>query len=329
MPKISIEQWLVLQTVIDEGSFAKAAIKLHKSQSSISYTIAKLQELLGIQLLQIEGRRALLTEQGQRILHLSRQITRTAISVENAAHNFKSNCEKSLRLAVDEIFPTSLLMKILVQFGIENHQTQILLNHGILSGPSDQLLDGEADLAIISKIPEGYIGDKLIDIDFIPYAHIDSPLHQRTLTQDDLQSERYIITQDSGHKNKRNEGWLGSDFNWKVSSIELKIQCVAHGIGFGWLPRHAVEQRDLPIKALELEQDNTRRYPLYLVHQNPNEIGPAAGQLIDLFRCLVSRDDVGSYLNKIKSMRSEKNKELSLVLNRSMNTVPCLFNFTG
>ncbi|MCW8398602.1 LysR family transcriptional regulator [Legionella sp. PATHC038] len=31
MTKVTLEQWRVLQTVIDEGSFAKAAIKLHKS----------------------------------------------------------------------------------------------------------------------------------------------------------------------------------------------------------------------------------------------------------------------------------------------------------
>lgn len=283
MPKISIEQWLAFQTVIDEGSFAKAAIKLHKSQSSISYSIAKLQELLGIQLMVIQGRRGILTEQGQRILHLSRQITKAALGVEKAAQLLTSDIEKTIRLAVDEIFPTPILMNILNQFGVENRQTQILLNHGVLSGPSNQLLEGEADLAVISKIPEGYIGDKLMNIDFIPYAHIDSPLHQRILNHDDLQTERYMITQDSGLKNKRNEGWLGSDFNWKVSSIELKIQCVAHGIGFGWLPRLTVEQRNLPIKALKLEQNNTRSYPLYLVHHNPDEIEPAASQLIGLF----------------------------------------------
>ncbi|STX49252.1 LysR family transcriptional regulator [Legionella hackeliae] len=36
MTKITLEQWRVLQTVVDEGSFARAAEKLHKSQSSIS-----------------------------------------------------------------------------------------------------------------------------------------------------------------------------------------------------------------------------------------------------------------------------------------------------
>jgi len=283
MPKVTLEQWLVLQAVVDEGSFAKAAIALHKSPSSISYTIAKLQDLLGLTLLNMEGRRAVLTEQGQRILNLSRQITRAAINVENAAHNFKSGYEKTLCLAVDEIFPLPRLLTILHEFGLENRQTRVQLYHGLLSGPSDMLLQGVADLAVVSKIPEGFVGDKLMDIDFVPYAHQDSDWHNRQLTMDDLGDERYIIAQDSGFKNKRDEGWLGSDFNWTVSSLEMKIQCVARGIGFGWLPRGVVEARQLPLRELNLSQDNIRTYPLYLIHRNPDEMGPAAQRLIALF----------------------------------------------
>jgi len=258
MTKVTLEQWKVLQTVVSEGSFAKAGLKLHKSQSSISYTIAKLQDMLGIKLLEQEGRKAVLTEQGTQILKLSQQVTRAAKNVENAAHNFESGYEKSLRLAIDEIFPPMLLMKILHQFSLNNIHTRIILNHGLLSGPSDLLLNGEAELAIISKIPEGYTGDKLLDSHFLPYAHIDSPLHQKNITLDDLNDERYIIAQDSGTNKKRNEGWLGSEFHWKVSSMEMKIQCVAHGIGFSWLPEQIVENRNLPIKPLKLEQNNTR-----------------------------------------------------------------------
>ncbi|STX28159.1 transcriptional regulator [Legionella beliardensis] len=284
MAKVTLEQWRVLQTVIEEKSFAKAAEKLHKSQSSISYTLIKLQESLGVQLLTLQGRRAILTEQGMQILNLSKQLTRLAKNIENTAKNFKSTYEKSLRLAVDEIFPPKLLLTILRQFGLENTQTRIILKHGLLSGPSDLLVNGEAELAIISRIPAGYVGDKLMDIQFIPYAHIDSPLHQKEVTVDDLYHERYIIAQDSGTKKQRNEGWLGSEFNWKVSSMEMKIQCVAHGIGFSWLPSQLVEDRNLPIKPLYLKQDNIRTYPLYLVHHNPQKIGPSAQQLMALFQ---------------------------------------------
>ncbi|AWN72480.1 LysR family transcriptional regulator [Legionella anisa] len=284
MTKVTLEQWRVLQTVIDEGSFAKAAIKLHKSQSNISYTITKLQDMLGLQLLQLEGRRAVLTEQGVELLKRSRQVTRAAKNLENAALNLKSNHEKSLRLAIDELFPSPLLMVVLQEFGQKNKHTKLIINQGLLSGPSDQLINGDAELALISKIPEGYTGNKLMDVHFLPYAHKDSPLHQKQVTLEDLHDERYLIAQDSGLNKKRNEGWLGSEFHWKVSTLEMKIQCVVHGIGFAWLPQQIVEARNLPILPVNMEENNIRTYPVYLVHHQPQEVGPSAQLLIDLFK---------------------------------------------
>ncbi|KTC92165.1 LysR family transcriptional regulator [Legionella cincinnatiensis] len=283
MTKITLEQCRVLQAVVDEGSFARAALTLHKSQSNISYSLAKLQDMLGVQLFQLEGRKAVLTEHGAQILKLSRQMTRAAKNLENAALHLKSNYEKSLRLAVDEIFPTQVLMTILKQFSVQNTSTKLFINHGLLSGPSEQLINGEADFAIISKIPEGYIGSKLMDIHFIPYAHQNSPLHHKCITLDDLYDERYIIAQDSGLNKKRDEGWLGSEYSWKVSTLELKIQCVVHGIGFAWLPQHIVEERSLPIYPLRMTENNVRTYPIYLVHQSLQNLGPSGTLLMELF----------------------------------------------
>lgn len=284
MAKITLEQWRVLQTVADEGTFAKAGEKLHKSQSSISYTLGKLQDILGISLFELQGRKAVLTEQGLHILNLSRQLTRAAKSLEQRAHHLKSNYEKTLRLAVDELYPPARLLAVLKAFGCQNTHTRIILNQGLLSGPSEALEQGEAEMVIVSRIPEGYLGDKLMEINARPYAHVDSPLHQKPVDLDALGEERYIIAQDSGRHNKRNEGWLGSEFHWKVSSMEMKIQCVAHGIGFSWLPEPLVADRNLPIKPLQLPQDNIRTYPLYLVHHDPQNMGPSARQLTDLFR---------------------------------------------
>lgn len=95
--------------------------------------------------------------------------------------------------------------------------------------------------------------------------------------------ERYIIVMDSGHKSKRNEGWLGSEHYCKVSSIEMKIQSVAKGMGLSWLPVDLVNGRNLPIKPIRLKQDNIRTYPLYLVHRKPENMRPATTRLMDIF----------------------------------------------
>jgi DNA-binding transcriptional LysR family regulator len=51
MHKTTLEQWSLLQKVVELGSFAKAAEETHRSQSSVSYNLALLQERLGVALL--------------------------------------------------------------------------------------------------------------------------------------------------------------------------------------------------------------------------------------------------------------------------------------
>ena len=48
LPRTTLEQWVVLQTVIEQGSFAQAATALNRSQSSVSYALSGLQERLGL-----------------------------------------------------------------------------------------------------------------------------------------------------------------------------------------------------------------------------------------------------------------------------------------
>ena len=65
MHKTTLEQWALLEKVIALGSFARAAEETHRSQSSVSYNLALLQERLGVTLLTPSGRRAVLTPAGE------------------------------------------------------------------------------------------------------------------------------------------------------------------------------------------------------------------------------------------------------------------------
>lgn len=62
----TLDQWEVFQAVIQLGSFAPAAAKMNRSQSTISYAVSRLQEQIKLPLLKMESRRAELTETGKR-----------------------------------------------------------------------------------------------------------------------------------------------------------------------------------------------------------------------------------------------------------------------
>ncbi|HHO9340139.1 LysR family transcriptional regulator, partial [Klebsiella pneumoniae] len=55
MHKTTLEQWALLEKVVELGSFARAAEETNRSQSSVSYNLALLQERLGVALLAPSG----------------------------------------------------------------------------------------------------------------------------------------------------------------------------------------------------------------------------------------------------------------------------------
>ena len=65
VPRITLEQWAAFKAVVDEGSFARAADALNKSQSTVSYSVAKMEERLPAPVFVQAGRKAELTEFGR------------------------------------------------------------------------------------------------------------------------------------------------------------------------------------------------------------------------------------------------------------------------
>lgn len=68
MYKTTLEQWYLLDAVVKEGSFALAAEKNNRSQSSLSYQLSLLQQRLDMELLEQVGRRAVLSAEGHQLL---------------------------------------------------------------------------------------------------------------------------------------------------------------------------------------------------------------------------------------------------------------------
>lgn len=292
-PRVTLEQWRVFQAIIDQGGYAKAAAYLHRSQSAISYSMSRLQELLGISLLRIEGRKALLTEQGEILLHRSRQLIDEASEIENFAHHLSQGREAEIKLVVDAAFPNDLLMRALSEFARQSQGTRVQLREVILSGASDALKSEEAELVIGVEIPSGFLADPLTEVEFIAVAHTDHPLHQlgREITSADLAQHMHVVVRDSGERKKMDVGWLSAQERWTVSSLDSSLNAIEHGLGYGWLPRNRVVKAlaDGQIKPLALEQGSSYKAFLFISFGHPQNIGPATRELADIIKSTVER----------------------------------------
>lgn len=291
-PRVTLEQWRVFHAIIDCGGYAQAAKHLHRSQSAISYAMARLQEQLGISLLKIEGRKALITEQGQILLQRSRHLMSEAAEIESFAHHLSQGREAEIRVVVDAVFPNDLLMGALSTFAEQSQGTRVQLREVILSGASDALLNEDAELVIGVETPDGFLSDPLIEVELIAVAHPNHPLHQlnRVITSTDLAQHMHVVIRDSGQHEKMDVGWLSSQDRWTVSSIESALSAIEHGLGYGWLPSNRLIESlgDGLLKPLLLEQGASYKAFLFMSYGHPQNIGPATRELANIIKNTVN-----------------------------------------
>src|SRR6202142_1138153 len=151
-PRISLEHWRSLLAVVDAGGYAQAAEVLHKSQSAVTYAVQKIESLLGVKVFEIIGRKAHLTPTGEVLYRRAKALLDEAGALEAAAGSLAAGWEPELRLAVEIIFPTWLLLECFARFAEEQPQVRIELYETVISGTEEALMQRTVDLAICSRV---------------------------------------------------------------------------------------------------------------------------------------------------------------------------------
>jgi DNA-binding transcriptional LysR family regulator len=286
--KTTLEQWAVLASVVDEGGFAQAANALHRSQSAVSYAVGRLQEALGLPLLELDGRKSVLTPHGKTLLSRARSLLRDLDTLEAVARSLKQGWEPELKLVVDAAFPRTQLFAIVADLQRACPTTDIQLADAVLSGAEEAITERHADVVVTSRVPPGFLGDRLIDVEFIAVARSDHPLLliDRPLTLDDLTRHVQAVVRDSGSARPRDEGWLGADHRYTVSSMESSVGLVLAGLAYAWLPEHVLANylRDGVLRRIPLAGGGSRTVTLHIVTVHPELAGPAATAAVATFK---------------------------------------------
>ncbi|WP_269618967.1 LysR family transcriptional regulator [Zhongshania sp. BJYM1] len=279
-PRTNLDQWHCFLAVVDEGSYARAAEVLYKSQSAVTYTIQKMEEQLGVKVFEIRGRKSELTEVGQMLYRRGRALIDEAMRLEASAKSVAAGWEPQLRIVCDTLFPSHAMLDCLADLSENCPDTRIECVETVLSGAEEALLERRCDVAITGIVPPGFLGDHLLRVKFIAVAHRDHELHKlgRELDYRDLRPFRQVVVKDSGVRRKRDAGWLEAAQRLTVSRMEVSISAVARGLGFAWLPELAM-RREIDsgeIVPLPMIEGGERYADLFLILPNRDLAGAAA-----------------------------------------------------
>jgi len=276
----------MLKAVVQHGGFAQAAEAIHKSQSTINHSVHKLQDQLGLPLLEVIGRKAQLTRAGELLLRRAGLLLEQAGQLEEIANGLARGNEAEIRIAIDEVFPYEYLVNALQALSKEYPNTRVQLMETVLSGGPELMQAGAVDLLIASEVPQGFLGAPIMQAQFIAVAHPDHPLHQlqRNLSLQDLANHRQIVVRDSALGPRTDAGWLGAEQRWTVSHVATSVDMICRGMGFAWLPasRAAPGLAGGELKELALGAGSRRYAALYLTYADPDLAGPATCRLGEL-----------------------------------------------
>ena len=243
MLKLSLEALQIVDAIDRRGSFAKAAHELHRVPSTISYTVAKLEQDLGLQVFERNGPRIVLTPAGRELLKEGRYLLKAALDLEQRVRRVASGWETELAIGIDSMFSALALADDIDAFYQVAQRTRLRLVQETLSGPWEALLDRRVDLlvGVAGEGPAGggYVARPIGQMGFVFAVAPGHPLAARRgpLGRADLQDQRAIVVGDSARNMApRTVGLLLGQDALTVPSMQLKYQFQLAGLGFGFLP---------------------------------------------------------------------------------------------
>ncbi|HWJ04609.1 MAG TPA: LysR substrate-binding domain-containing protein [Steroidobacteraceae bacterium] len=238
-----------LVALADERHFGKAAERCFVSQPTLSAQVRKLEEYLGVPLVERQPKRVALTPTGEKIVHRARLLLQEADAIVELAKTDRDPLAGPLKLALIPTVGPYLLPHVASRLRKDLPRLKLMLYEYQTEQLLEKLRGGDIDMGILA-LPvdlDGLESAELYDEPFtlaVPAAH---PLaDQERVKVEDLRGETLLLLED-GHclRDQALEVCSRVRVNeaqdYRATSLETLRQMVAAGHGITLLPELAAE----------------------------------------------------------------------------------------
>lgn len=236
----------ILDVLQREGTFSSASAHLNRSVSALSYQVQKLEDELGILILDRSGHRAVFTQVGQMLVDNGRQLLEGSDELINQIQRFSSGWESELLVSYDGIIGQDVVLSLVSEMETEC-STQLYIQEDILSGGWEALISGKADILISSRpsieLPNTINLKAISNIEMIWVAAKQSPIlaEQDPLSDSTRRDYTIIAVADTAKSApKTTKNILSNQKTITVSSMNSKLAAIQRNLGIGTLPRHLI-----------------------------------------------------------------------------------------
>jgi DNA-binding transcriptional LysR family regulator len=239
------------------GSFTGAAKKLFLTQSAVSHSMKSLEDDMGCKLLRKQGKKAVLTEAGERLLGSARPWLRQMEELREELDGFERYGVGRLRLGASPKGCPFLLPPILHQFKEEHPRCRFEVQSGDTPRCLDMLRAGEIDMAITLEPGKGvtceflpWFTDELKVV--VPAGH--EWASKSIMDKSETHNENFILYNRDSYTFRmiveffRAENTRLSSF-MELGSVEATKELIKAGVGVGiladWMVEKEVEAGEL------------------------------------------------------------------------------------
>ncbi len=240
-------QYLV--ALADHRHFGRAAAACFVSQPTLSTQIRKLEEELGVALVERAPRKVMLTPAGREMAERARRVLAEVAQMKEAARRSRDPEAGSVRLGIFPTLGPYLLPHVVAAVRERFPRLELLLVEEKTPVLLERLHEGKLDAALLA-LP---LHDDQLHVEFLfeePFL-LAVPAHHRlagkdALAVDDLAGERLLLLED-GHCLRDQAldvcrlAGAGEKAEFRATSLETLRQMVAANVGVTLLPALAVQ----------------------------------------------------------------------------------------
>ena len=239
-------QYLV--ALAETRHFGRAAERCHVSQPTLSAQLKKLEEYLGVALIERRPRRVAFTAAGLAVLERARRMLQNADDIRALARASQDPLTGQLKAGLIPTLGPYLLPRVMPRIAQALPKLSLLLHEYQTAPLVQRVLDGELDLAILAlPVDTKALQTRSLFAETflvaLPEKH--RLASRRRLRNGDLAGEKLLLLEE-GHCLREHAleacaraGTEEQDF--RATSLETLRQMVASGAGITLLPRLAAE----------------------------------------------------------------------------------------
>ncbi len=267
------------------GSFVRAAESLHLSPPAVFMQVRALERWVGEPLLERSGRALRLTPAGRNLLPYAQQICQLADEAQTVVGELRELRRGMVSVCAVTTAGAHVLPPILGAFRQKYPEITVRLEVANRTVVGRRLQDGEADLVIMGRPPEGvsHVAEPFLPDEMVLVAAPSHPLaRQPRIPVARLQEEVFVVREEGSGTRLAFEEFcrahgLRPTVGFELGDNSAVKEAVAAGLGIALLSRHAL-QMDLALgrlAVLDVEGLPIRRQ-WYVIHRADRRLSRAA-----------------------------------------------------